>query len=526
VLAFEPLKASILRVGAVVLGVAWLVGPRRISLTPVTLTGLLLVTTALVSTALSVEPAVSFFGTFGRGTGWLTLAACGVLLVVSADVCGDATVRERVLAALALGALVPSAYAIAQRLGLDPVAWTALGAPGSSLASPTFLGGYLVLIAPLALYKTLRAAQCGSRVRYAGWLALTLVICGETLPTTIRGPILGLFVGLATFAVVARLRVRLVVLGGGIALAVALVVAGGAATVGLQRFGNIARLGDSSIERLTVWNDSLGLPLAAPVRSIVGFGPDTQQVSLERAEATMRLTQNQQWDRAHNVLLDAWLTGGALGLMALLAFGVSLANGLRVSGGGMLRAALAGALLGHLAEVTFAFETVTSSAIVWLVAGIVGSLDAGRRIEAGGWPFAFAGLLLGPLVATPAIADALYGAGGAVREEAAANLAPWVEELPRAAGLDWLKAGDRDRAAANLRLAAARAPEEPLPWLRLARFYFNANDLAEAEASCQQAIRTGPFRAAVWDGCADVAGRAGLIDLAAQRRARADALRH
>src|SRR4051794_9774540 len=102
---------------------------------------------------------------------------------------------------------------------------------------------------------------------------------------------------------------------GALAVALAMAVAligGGAVMTGLQRFGTIGQLGDSSVERLTVWGDALHLPFTEPMRVLVGFGPDAQQSVLERGEATVRLTQNQQWDRAHNVVLDAWLTGGAL----------------------------------------------------------------------------------------------------------------------------------------------------------------------------------------------------------------------
>src|SRR5206468_8625312 len=137
---------------------------------------------------------------FDRGMGWLSLAAGVLLLFVARDLFADAEKRERALTALALGALMPCAYAVAQRVGLDPITWTTRGAPGSSLASPTFLGGYLVLVAPIVAYKMVRQAQVGAGAKYAAWLALLLVICASTLMTTIRGPISGLAVGLVTFA--------------------------------------------------------------------------------------------------------------------------------------------------------------------------------------------------------------------------------------------------------------------------------------------------------------------------------------
>jgi hypothetical protein len=150
-----------------------------------------------------------------------------------------------------------------------------------------------------------------------------------------------------------------------------------------------------------------------------------------------------------------------------------------------------------------------------------------------------AGLLLLPLVAAPAVADALYGnarrasyAVGAQQEELAARWVPWVEELPRAAALDWQQVATRRtdpvarvRVEVDLRAAAARAPMEPLPQLRLTRFYLAQGDLASAEQACERALLSGPYRAAVWDACADVSARRGLTEEAPLRRARGEDLR-
>ena len=38
----------------------------------------------------------------------------------------------------------------------------------------------------------------------------------------------------------------------------------------------------------------------------------------EHAEATIRRTPVELWDRAHNLLLDTWLTGGLIGVAAVV----------------------------------------------------------------------------------------------------------------------------------------------------------------------------------------------------------------
>src|SRR5205823_4010834 len=140
--------------------------------------------------------------------------------------------------------------------------------------------------------------------------------------TTIRGPLLGFGAAALTFAVASADRARLgrrELIGFaalvGVAFALALTATGGSGIEGLRRFALIAQGSDSSVERLTVWRDAIGLPLHDALRTAVGFGPETQAVVFERAEATVRLGQNQQWDRAHNLVLDAFLSGGMLGVL-------------------------------------------------------------------------------------------------------------------------------------------------------------------------------------------------------------------
>ena len=174
---------------------------------------------------------------------------------------------------------------------------------------------------------------------------------------------------------------------------------------------------------------------------------------------------------------------------------------------------------------------MVTGALFWLLLGLAASLTPRPartgHVRAPIWlagTGAVAGLLLLPLVAAPAVADALYGNArranyevGAQQEELAARWAPWVEELPRAAALDWQQVATRRsdpaaraQEALDLREAAARAPMEPLPQLRLTRLYLAQGDLDAAEQACQRALATGPYRAAVWDTCADVSARRGL----------------
>lgn len=537
------------------------------------------------------------------------------------------------------------------------------------------------------------------------------MVVAVIVQTTIRGPLLALLASAVTFGLAAtpaaRLRRRAVVLGAAIAcaaLAVAVSIGGPRSAQGLQRFTSVLSSGDSSIERLTVWRDALTLPFESAGRFLVGFGPEAQSVVLERAERTVRRTQNQQWDRAHNLFVDTWLTTGAFGVLALLsvlgAAGFGLCRTLETPEHRLLAAALLAALVGHVVEASFAFETVVTGALFWvllaLAAGMMDSAAASGVVEAvrpgaaarwrrggrlrvfGGWRGTAAGgglaaarlgsvdvgtgrrrelaaapsddvpqpgrsrastlaapigtllaLIAVPVLCAPAVADAIYGAGLRARaagdiataaqlEESAAAWAPWVEELPREAGLAWNRLaqtqssaaadatdspthngaapaqpgdsaapkaaqttsgpaqGDPPRTApfqddapgtappqgdsvgptpaqgssygpvpsqgglratqstqatlaraeADLLEAARRAPLEPTPHLRLARWYFDLGRLEAAAAQCDAARAAGPYRAAVWDICGDISQRLGRTQEATARHARAEELRH
>jgi hypothetical protein len=316
---------------------------------------------------------------------------------------------------------------------------------------------------------------------------------------------------------------------GFVAVTVLLAVAatGGAGIRSLGRFLSVATSGDSSVERLVVWRDALGLPLGDPLRALVGFGGEAQAIAFERAEATVRLTQNQQWDRAHNLVLDTWLTGGVMGVFALVALIVTVAFSLRPARRehSLLVAAVLAAVIGHVVEASFAFETPTSSMVFWVVLGLAASLTPRLGRPAAlrfGAPLGVVALLVAPLLATPAIGDALYGAGS---PEAASQWVPWAEEPIRVAGFARGRVSDYERAEADLREAARRAPNLPTPHVRLLRLYLGRDRLADAEAECQAALASGPYRAAVWDACGDVSARAGRVDEVRSRRTRADHLR-
>ena len=252
-----------------------------------------------------------------------------------------------------------------------------------------------MFVAPFAAYRVVRQARSaltgGSSLVYAGWLTLLLGLSAVVLLSTIRAPLLGLGASLIAFGILVRgwRPVRRMELAGAAAVLVAcgvlvMALTGGRWSSTVERFLTIGGTLDSSSQRLTVWQDTVHALLADPARSVVGYGDETQAAIFEHSQATMRRTPIELWDRAHNLLLDTWLTRGLIGLAALLVLvGFALRSAwLARQHGSLSGAAVLAALVGHLVEVSFSFHAVVTGALFWFLLGLAASLTPRVRREA------------------------------------------------------------------------------------------------------------------------------------------------
>jgi hypothetical protein len=415
--------------------------------------------------------------------------------------------------------------------------------------------------------------------QYVACLCLSLLILGVVLGVAIRGPVLGLLAGAGVFGGLLlrgprrpHLSWRLTATAAALAL-VTIAVAAPAWLPTARRFVDAAdprtHAAKSIDERLGVWTVAATLPLRGPGRALVGFGPEMQPAIFEQTEAIVAVSPAEEFDRAHNLLLDTWIIGGLLGVIGLVAAtGVALRaaaqRGRQLSGQPQelaLAAAIAAALVGHLVEQMFAFETVTSSTLFWMVLALAASLSTTGEPARGRPPRwmaipAVLGLMAAPVLVAPAVADGLRGAAlqadAADDRVAAARLAesasawtPWAAspaalagfELETLAATDNAPSSNHDFAEAERELveAASRAEWDPFEQLSLVQLYLDwshvpvASDrptdvLDRAERACGRAMDAGPYRREVWQTCAQVSTSRGELAQAAQRWARADEL--
>ncbi len=107
----------------------------------------------IISSAFSINPLTSLFGTYKRFEG-LTATACYLFLFYATV--NFVTTHKRLyilIISILAGALVSSCYGIAQHFGYDMFAWSSFEARRvfSTFGNPVFFATYLVMVLPLAV---------------------------------------------------------------------------------------------------------------------------------------------------------------------------------------------------------------------------------------------------------------------------------------------------------------------------------------------------------------------------------------
>jgi len=434
-------KAVLLQVLTVLVIVAWMLGiaraigrhsesegSRRNSLrsclepaidimrSPVALAALAFLSSQLLATACSLSPRISFWGGHGRWQGAVA-NLCGYIVMLTLPL--GARSRKDV-AAMISAILWGSALVVA--VGLAQSLWPAFplrawASPriGSTLGNPIFLGGYLVLVIPLAVARWIRAIASFRRRRSPStvlhFVAYAVLLAGQAVClwlTGSRGPWLGAAGAGLVFCVLLswrRHRPRLViacliVLVGVGALLLFLNMSDASLKVTehvpfLDRL-RFARDSRSISQRILVWRATRDLILRRPaigaaqdaigwLRHVVGYGPETTQFTFWTAfplELFYHSGSEGLFDRVHNRLLEVMLTSGVLGLLTYLVFmvtlGVCLIRQLKSEEslwGLLLPLALLSAVAGHFLELQTGIEQIETQTLLWVYAGLAISLS-------------------------------------------------------------------------------------------------------------------------------------------------------
>lgn len=269
-----------------------------------------------VAALLALEPAAARIGSTARAQGLLTTLAVLVLALTVASVApADRFALYR--RAAWLGSVI-SVYALAQRVGLDPLSWvdSVPNRPAATLGNANALAGWLILLLPMS--ALLMRAGGGWR-----WALPVLLQLSALLASGSRGAVLALLVAGVSLGLWRNRRwqpLLLPIMALMLILGVSLAVMRPAS---LQDRVYLWRMAAQALVAAPPVMDAQGnLDQGRLLRPWFGYGLDQQAAILASTRGDIDGVRDGalEWnaDRAHQGLLDRLLEAGLLGLAATL----------------------------------------------------------------------------------------------------------------------------------------------------------------------------------------------------------------
>jgi len=336
-----------------------------------------------ISSSLSSQPALSWFGSSWRRCGAITQIAI-LLFAWSVVSRGD---RRTMLRAVAIATGLASLYGLAQFAGFDPIlpaasyhigegVWTIVRPP-STFGHAAYFATWLTMAAFLGVAL--------ARIEKMGpWKAVGLA-CGAVAAVTVlftgtRAGLLALAAGAAVLFVRRGMRVTRIALASSLAVLLALVALylspAGTQLRSRTRWFMEDPWGGA---RLTLWRDAIAMGLSRPW---TGFGPEVFQVEFPHYQSVelSRAYPDFAHESPHNILLDAMVSQGIPGMLALMSL---LAVGLRTRDPAIAAALTAGIISQQFTVFTIPTALLTfvtlALALPWTDVPVSGRIsDPGR----------------------------------------------------------------------------------------------------------------------------------------------------
>ncbi|MDF1543261.1 MAG: O-antigen ligase family protein [Anaerosomatales bacterium] len=383
-----------------------------------------------LSTVFSVHVPTAVFGKYRRFEGLISFVNYATMYFLAVQFL-DRISRVRSLArTLFVSGSLVSLYGVMQYVGIDPLTWGRLpfeqNRAFSTYGNPDLLGGFLVLLLPVALGLAL--SEKDQRWRAAYWTGFLLTLLCWIVAFT-RGAWIGGAVGLVVLGVAARrMRTRLTTVdwsfAGGIAAVSALVVARSLSsdTAVMNVWARLVSIFDfgagSALTRFQIWDAAWRATLDRP---ILGFGPDTFRLvfpgykPVEYVQVAGHLSVA---DNVHNYFLQLTAAIGIPGMLllyglfvtvAVLSFRTVFVRPERDSDNSRLvLSAFWAAAAGYVVHLTFGLSVTGSTFLLWIAMAVLMAPGA-RAVEVRppAWGPVVAYVLIA-VVAVASVANVVY----------------------------------------------------------------------------------------------------------------------
>jgi O-antigen ligase len=428
----------------------------------------------------SNAPLLGLFGGWTRSSGTLSIVVWLVALTAGLQVAGGEVLRDRQLTLLGRASAVFAILVILGRLGVSIVPSPESSRASGPLGSSAFSGALLALVTPIGV---MRLFAQNARLRYEGVVSFALTVaalaaCGAR--ASWLGAALGVVNSLSIVlnqnrdANTSLVDLRRFVFG----LVVVLLVGISA----LFAFGTASRVtttgetNGTAAGRTVLWATGLRAVVHDP---IFGVGFDQQESALAEnlpADFERRFDDSVIPDRAHNWVLDLWLGGGLLTLVAMVG---ALVVALRRVQRDPLGIAVLAGVTGYLAQAQFNFSLPGVEALMWLLLGVAVSPHR-RSVKLAIQPV-IPTAIVGLMVAAPFVlniaADAQLERGRQSEQsgdqvnarelfQSASSLASWQPTLEEVVARFGMRIGDNELAQSASVVASSRSGGQ-LRWREL-----------------------------------------------------------
>ncbi len=231
---FEPDKLTLMRSIVTVMILAWLIklleegvqsngtfGERvkRWLKQPMTLPTVLIVLAYLISTALSITPHVSFWGSYQRLQGTYTFISYVIIFALMATNMTTRQQVDRFITTVIIASVPVALYGIIQHNGLDPLPWAGdvTKRVASNMGNAIFVSSYLIMIVPVTISRLIESMTAIITEEHASWghtvlSAVYIFIIAIQILTIIysisRGPQIGLLGAVALMVLLLLLIFR------------------------------------------------------------------------------------------------------------------------------------------------------------------------------------------------------------------------------------------------------------------------------------------------------------------------------
>lgn len=338
-----------------------------------------------LSTVTSVHVPTAIHGKYKRYEGLLTFLNYGILYFLAMQTFTSFKRLSTLSKTLTITGGLVSLYGVIQFLGLDPLPWATLPFEQrrsfSTFGNPDLLGGFLVILTPLAIVEFLKARDTKNNVFMGGILFLSF-LCLLTAFT--RGAWVGSAAAIVVLAVVGGRTILtdkkklLFILVAFISIFAVILVYSASTGHGVMnlvdRLKSTTQLTEgSAASRIEIWKAGLRMVEEKP---ILGLGPDTYRLGSEHYETKAYVAQGAGQtvaDNAHNWIVQLAAGVGIPATLILIGFffaimAIAIKYSRRLEGDDRLTyAALIGGSIGYFIHLLFGVSISGSTGVFFIV---------------------------------------------------------------------------------------------------------------------------------------------------------------